>query len=304
VTTPDASGRASGDDRRLLETLQRVLAIQELDLRGALTQASNRIAEALRADKVDIFLYVAEGETLVALGTSATEVGRRQHRIGMERQPIANGGVVVRAFQSGEPYETGHADQDPDQLPGMNDALGVRSEINVPVDVNGERRGVLSAISLQPEFFTEADLAFLQAVASWIGTVAHRAELFERATREATRRGRRDAAEELAKLTRRQQEVAVCIAEGLSNAVISQRLVITEGTVANHIEHMLRRLGLTSRTQIAVWAVERGLYRSDQEEAADEPSDRSRWRGRSVGGRSDAERTDDRAAGGDDGPGA
>ena len=47
MTTPDA-GRASGDDRRLLETLQRVLAIQELDLRGALTQACNQIAEALR----------------------------------------------------------------------------------------------------------------------------------------------------------------------------------------------------------------------------------------------------------------
>ena len=299
MTTPDRAGRASGDDRRLLETLQRVLAIQELDLRGALTQACNQIAEALRADKADIFLYVAEGETLVALGTSATDVGRHQHRIGMDRQPIANGGVAVRVFQGGEPYQTGHADQDPDQLRGMIEGLGVRSEITVPLDVHGERRGVLSAVSLQPEFFAEADLRFLQAVASWIGTVAHRAELFEQATREAARRGRRDAAEELATLTRRQQEVAICIAEGLTNAGIAERLVITEGTVANHIEHMLGRLGLSSRTQIAVWAVERGLYRSEQEEPADEPGDRALWRGRSVGGGPDGQ-----SAGGGDGPGA
>jgi DNA-binding CsgD family transcriptional regulator len=165
----------------------------------------------------------------------------------------------------------------------MIEGLGARSEINVPFDVQGERRGVLSAISVQPEFFTEADLPFLQAVAHWVGMVTHRAELFERATREATRRGRRDAAEELARLTRRQQEVAICIAEGLSNAGIAERLILTEGTVANHIEHMLRRLGLSSRTQIAVWAVERGLYRSDPDELADEAADRAEWQGRTVG---------------------
>ena len=302
MTTPDA-GRASEDDRRLLETLQNVLAIQELDLRGALTQACNQITEALRSDKVDIFLYVAESESLVALGTSDTEVGRLQHRIGMERQPIANGGVAARVFQSGEPYQTGHADQDPDHLRGMIEGLGVRSEISVPLDVHGERRGVLSAVSVQPEFFTEADLPFLQAVASWIGMVTQRAELFEQATREATRRGRRDAAEELARLTRRQQEVASCIAEGLSNADIAQRLTITEGTASNHVEQILRRLGLSSRTQIAVWAVERGLYRSDPDEPANEPTHRALWQGRSVGGQPDGGRTNDRSAGGADGPG-
>jgi DNA-binding CsgD family transcriptional regulator len=201
----------------------------------------------------------------------------------MDQQPLANGGVVARVFQHGQPYATGHADQDPDQLRGMIDGLGARSEINVPFDVQGERRGVLSAISVQPEFFTEADLPFLQAVAHWVGMVTHRAELFERATREAARRGRRDAAEELARLTRRQQEVAICIAEGLSNAGIAERLVLAEGTVANHIEHMLRRLGLSSRTQIAVWAVERGLYRSDPDELANDAADRAEWRGRTVG---------------------
>jgi DNA-binding CsgD family transcriptional regulator/putative methionine-R-sulfoxide reductase with GAF domain len=303
MTTPEAADRASGDDRRLLETLQRVLAIQELELRGALTQACNRIAEALRADNVDIFLYLSEDETLVALGTSDTDVGRRQHRIGMHRQPIANGGVVVRVFQSGEPYRTGQADQDPAQLRGMIEGLGVRSEVTVPLDVHGERRGVLSAVSLQPEFFTEADLPFLQAVASWVGTVAHRAELYELATSEAARRGRRDAAEELARLTRRQQEVAVCIAEGLTNEQIAQRLVITEGTVANHLEHILRRLSLTSRTQVAVWAVERGLYRSDRDEPADEPRDRALWRGRSVGSQPDNGQANDHGMGEDHGTG-
>ena len=48
----------------------------------------------------------------------------------------------------------------------------------------------------------------------------------------------------------------------LSNEEIAQQLVVSPGTVANHVEHILRRLGFRSRTQIATWAVERGLYRS------------------------------------------
>jgi DNA-binding CsgD family transcriptional regulator len=282
VTTPDA-GHPLESDRRLLETLQRVLSIQDLDLRGALTQACNQIVDALGADKVDVFLYEAEGETLVALGTSTTDVGLRQHQIGLHRQPIANGGVAARVFLDGEAYLTGRAQEDPEQLRGMVRGLGVRSEIAVPMDVHGERRGVLSVISLQPDFFTEGDLRFVQAVASWIGMVTHRAELFERATWDATRRGRREAADELATLTRRQQEVASCIAEGLTNDEIAQRLVLTAGTVANHVENILRRLDLRSRTQIGVWAVERGLYRSDQDEPAGRPGSRGMWEGASVG---------------------
>jgi DNA-binding NarL/FixJ family response regulator len=67
------------------------------------------------------------------------------------------------------------------------------------------------------------------------------------------------------RLTPRQRDVAICIAEGLSNESTAQRLGITSGTTANHIEHILDRLRLRTRTQIAVWAAARGLYRSGQE---------------------------------------
>ena len=68
------------------------------------------------------------------------------------------------------------------------------------------------------------------------------------------------------RLTRRQQEVAACIAQGLSNEQIAERLVLASGTAANHVEHILRRLGLRSRTEVAVWAVERGLFRFDADD--------------------------------------
>src|SRR3954468_1531972 len=147
-----------GPNDRLLETLERLLSIHAPELRPALDQASNLVAEALNADKVDVFLHETESDTLVAMGTSDTERGREQHRAGLNRQPIANNGPSVTVFQTGTPYLSSRADQDPDQLRGMIRRLEVCSEIDVPLDVSGERRGILQADSRQPDFFAERDL--------------------------------------------------------------------------------------------------------------------------------------------------
>jgi DNA-binding CsgD family transcriptional regulator len=67
-------------------------------------------------------------------------------------------------------------------------------------------------------------------------------------------------------VTPRQREVAALIAAGLTNEQIAGRLVITPGTVANHVEQILRRLDFAGRAQIAVWAAECGLYRSTSDQ--------------------------------------
>jgi DNA-binding NarL/FixJ family response regulator len=60
-------------------------------------------------------------------------------------------------------------------------------------------------------------------------------------------------------LSRREQEVAILIARGLTNRQIADTLVITEGTAANHVNHILSKLGFASRAQVAAWVSERGL---------------------------------------------
>jgi DNA-binding NarL/FixJ family response regulator len=70
------------------------------------------------------------------------------------------------------------------------------------------------------------------------------------------------AAQPAGQLTAREREVAALVARGNSNRQIGAALVITERTVAAHIEHMLNKLGFTSRTQIGVWAVEHPLVAS------------------------------------------
>ncbi|ABG99896.1 protein kinase/ transcriptional regulator, LuxR family protein (plasmid) [Rhodococcus jostii RHA1] len=59
------------------------------------------------------------------------------------------------------------------------------------------------------------------------------------------------------RLTKRERQVADLIAEGLTNQAIADRLVISPRTVQSHVEHILAKLGFTSRTQIAAWVAER-----------------------------------------------
>ncbi|AZD86626.1 Nitrate/nitrite response regulator protein [Pseudomonas chlororaphis subsp. aureofaciens] len=57
-------------------------------------------------------------------------------------------------------------------------------------------------------------------------------------------------------LTERERQVLKTIASGYSNKVISHKLGITEGTVKVHVKNLLHKLGLRSRVEAAVWAME------------------------------------------------
>jgi len=64
-----------------------------------------------------------------------------------------------------------------------------------------------------------------------------------------------------AELTPRELEILECIAGGSSNKMIARTLEITDGTVKLHVKAILRMLGLRSRVEAAVSAVEHGLGR-------------------------------------------
>lgn len=70
---------------------------------------------------------------------------------------------------------------------------------------------------------------------------------------------RPQTADPLVDLTEREVEVLRLIAQGASNREIAATLIISEGTVKNHISNILSRLGLRDRTQAAIYARETGL---------------------------------------------
>ncbi len=60
-------------------------------------------------------------------------------------------------------------------------------------------------------------------------------------------------------LTKRESEVLQQLAFGLTNKEIAKALGISYETVKEHVQHILRKVGVADRTQAAVWAVRKGL---------------------------------------------
>jgi len=71
----------------------------------------------------------------------------------------------------------------------------------------------------------------------------------------------RQAAAPADALSEREREVLVMVTDGLPNKVIAQRLAISEKTVKAHLTSVFRRIGVTDRTQAALWAERNGLTR-------------------------------------------
>ena len=74
----------------------------------------------------------------------------------------------------------------------------------------------------------------------------------------AIRKGSNSRTSLLAKLTSREHDILKQIAKGLSNKLIARELEISDGTVKVHVKHILKKLGLRSRVEAAIWMVHQG----------------------------------------------
>lgn len=76
---------------------------------------------------------------------------------------------------------------------------------------------------------------------------------------QALQAGRTTKSADISSLTPRERQIIKLIAAGLPNKLIARKLSITEGTVKVHVKHLLKKLNLRSRVEVAVWAVNEGL---------------------------------------------
>jgi len=60
-------------------------------------------------------------------------------------------------------------------------------------------------------------------------------------------------------LSAREQVVLELVAQGMPNKLIARRLEISERTVKGHLTRIFERIGVTDRTQAALWARDHGL---------------------------------------------
>ena len=102
---------------------------------------------------------------------------------------------------------------------------------------SGDRSGALTAVKLA-----------LDDLAGWPGWRRDRAEAL-------LRRLEGGGARSDGELTTREREVASLVSEGMTNSQLAERLFISPRTAAVHVSNILMKLGLTSRAEIAAWAV-------------------------------------------------
>jgi non-specific serine/threonine protein kinase len=72
-------------------------------------------------------------------------------------------------------------------------------------------------------------------------------------------RAEADPSGEVSPLSRRERDVVALVAAGLTNKQIADRLFIAERTAEGHVERIRNKLGFRSRTEVATWAVQRGI---------------------------------------------
>lgn len=173
IATTVVRQNAAGGADDVLALLQRLQLVQNAEVRDVLQHATDVLSTVFAAEKVDAFLYDPGQDMLVALGTSQTSLGVRQHKLGLHLLPVSNGGRAAWVFREGQPWHDGQVDGDEIELKGVRRDLGVRSSLMVPLHIRGELRGVLQVSSIRAHYFSPAQLQLLQFVAYWVGLVAY-----------------------------------------------------------------------------------------------------------------------------------
>jgi DNA-binding NarL/FixJ family response regulator len=121
-----------------------------------------------------------------------------------------------------------------------------------------DRRRILGAIEAGASGYLLKD-ASSEEVAEGIRAAARgEAPLDPRAARAVI--NARSEPDPLGALSQREREVLALLVEGLPNKLIARRLEISEKTVKTHLTRIFREIGVTDRTQAALWAERQGLF--------------------------------------------
>lgn len=134
---------------------------------------------------------------------------------------------------------------------------GVTSRI-VMLTVSDADEDVIEAITRGADGYLLKDMepeALLEQIERALEGKMVMSEAVTQVLASALRRPQLQHANKLDSLTSREREILTLIAKGLSNKLIARELDISDGTVKVHVKHLLKKLGLRSRVEAAVWMI-------------------------------------------------
>jgi DNA-binding CsgD family transcriptional regulator len=184
---------------------------------------------------------------LVALAASEVSAGPVSRTLGVLATALGNydaaeahfDDAIMRAQQMGSPPWQAHAQH------GYAALLAARAR-------SGDRR---RAVQLLTQTLATCDDRGMIALAARVTTLLAKLGARPRQTQPAAVVD----ASAAAALTPREREVAGLLGEGLSNRAIAARLFVSDRTAETHVQHILNKLGFTSRAQVAAWALREEL---------------------------------------------
>ncbi|MBE8718238.1 two-component system response regulator NarL [Cellvibrio polysaccharolyticus] len=134
---------------------------------------------------------------------------------------------------------------------------GVTSRI-VMLTVSDADEDVLEAISRGADGYLLKDMEpelLLEQIQRALQGKMVMSEAVTQVLASAIRKPQKSPTSSLESLTGREREIIELIAQGMSNKLIARALDISDGTVKVHVKHLLKKLGLRSRVEAAVWMV-------------------------------------------------
>jgi GAF domain-containing protein len=221
----------------------------EVDLPRLLRGVAERLRELLRAASVLFFLPTPDGEyleILAAAGEQRTWLGSRVPR----KESTAG-----RVFDRGRSERVDDLLADPDVYQHLARPMKTRTALFVPLlDEQGSTGVIVATNKLGlDETFSVDDVRLAETFAARCAV----------AVRLAARGGSAREPEaddvERAGLTDREVEVLRLVANGMSDAEIAAKLVVSQRTVHSHLRSIYRKLHVGSRSEATRWAVERRL---------------------------------------------
>jgi signal transduction histidine kinase len=188
-------------------------ALPDKVLKEVAEAMEERIGEVMGVQKVEVLLYNEETDELISLGMRDTALGRAQQELGLDHVPLGKGGVLADVFRTGQPFLSNDLDTTPAFPAAFKEKLGVKSALVVPLEVENQRRGLMSVMSSKTDAFSDEDLPFLSLISTRLGHTLHNQELSkELAEAEAERLARTE-----------RENFLLLVAHDLKNALTTMR---------------------------------------------------------------------------------